>query len=475
MRRRKNGSPLLFTYFALALTTVPAPAWAQTNPVPFINEPLVPASVAPGSAGFTLTVNGTGFVQGSVVNWSMGGTSTPLATTFVSTSELTAAVPAGNVVTAGTASVTVSSPTPGGGTSNAVFLQIVTAESQVFLTGFDVTSVYAGDGVAVGDLNNDGKADFVVANGCCNYISVFLGNGDGTFRPVTTYTTGNGKLPLVPALGDFNGDGNLDLVVTDNASRSVTVWLGNGDGTLQAPRSFPAGNEPYSVTVADFNRDGKLDLAVSDSVRAGIAILLGNGDGTFKKPLFYSALLATAQGQTTVGDFNGDGKLDVAHASVNSDLVLVGFGKGDGTFQPPVPFRVGGPSLSVVAADFNGDGVLDLAGSTSSNTVSVLLGRGKGKFRPYTDYPTGTNPYLVLTGDFNGDGILDLATVNYDTVAGNTLSILLGNGDGTFQSHVDYQAGTAPNWGATADFNGDGRPDFVIPNISGNTISVDLQ
>jgi hypothetical protein len=136
---------------------------------------------------------------------------------------------------------------------------------------------------------------------------------------------------------------------------------------------------------------------------------------------------------------------------------------------------VNGPPTSVATADFNGDGNLDLAVATTNNTISVLLGSGTGKFQKYTDYATGTNPELVLMGDFNGDGILDLATVNDDTVTGNTLSILLGNGDGTFQSHVDYQAGTTPFWGVTADLNGDGRLDFALPNISAASMFIELQ
>jgi hypothetical protein len=237
-------------------------------------------------------------------------------------------------------------------------------------------------------------------------------------------------------VGDFNGDGKLDLVVVNSGSNNASVLLGNGDATFQTALDFDIGGTPISVAVGDFNGDGKLDLAVVTNPASPnqISILLGYGDGTFQAPVTYAA--GSVPVSVAVGDFNGDGKLDLAVANISPgntgpSMVSVLLGNGDGTFQPAVEYGAGSDtdSSSVALGDFNGDGKLDLAVaySGSTNRVSILLGNGDGTFQSAVDYAgaslPGTSPPVL--GDFNGDGRLDMAVID---AASSTVFVLLQPG-----------------------------------------------
>ena len=204
----KNRVSLIATYrflasFLIALSALTGAANAQ-NPVPVINQPLVPDAIAPGSAGFTLTVNGTGFASGSVVKWNGG----PRATTLVSKSRLKATVLSSDVAKAGTASITVVSPGPGGGISNVAFFEVTIASSAIVLTTSVLRSGVSPAAVAVGDFNRDGKLDLAVANNASASVSILLGKGHGMFKPAVDYGLGFGSHhPNSAAVGDFNGDG----------------------------------------------------------------------------------------------------------------------------------------------------------------------------------------------------------------------------------------------------------------------------
>jgi hypothetical protein len=322
-----------FQLFLLTVGTV----WAQ-NPVPFINEPLVPDTVMPGSAGFTLIVNGTGFAKGAVVNW----TGSARATRFVSSSQLNAAVLSSDIAKAGTASVTVLNPSPGGGVSNTVFFPVALPTNYV-LTGSALAVSTGPESVATADFNKDGILDLVVADPGSGEVSVALGEGDGTFQSPVSYTVGQGgSVNFMVAVGDFNADGNQDFVVLSSGGDLVSVFIGNGDGTFKPRVDYPVGTDPSSVAVADLHGDGKLDLAVtnqnctkvSPSCGEGtVSILLGNGDGTFRAAVEYPA--GSDPNSITVGDFNRDGKLDSAVVNGNAvgpSTVSILINGGDGTF-----------------------------------------------------------------------------------------------------------------------------------------------
>jgi hypothetical protein len=440
----------------LLLFLVTTRAAVAQNPVPLINQPLVPDAVEPGKAGFILTVNGSGFVSRSVAHWN----GSALPTTFVSDSQLKASVPASDVAQPGTASVTVVNPSPGGGTSNVVFFAVTPPTTAIALAATVGSGTYPGiypSPVAVGDFNRDGNLDLAVGNKSSNNVTVLLGNGDGTFEAAVNYATGSE--PWSVAVGDFNGNGKLDLIVANTGSNNVSVLLGNGDGTFQAAVNYGTGSGPWSVAVGDFNADGKLDLIVANTGSNNVSVLLGNGDGTFQPAVNYGAVAQPVAIAT--GDFDRDGKLDLAVTSDTGANVSVLLGNGDGTFQSAVNYNTGGSPRSVALGDFNNDGKLDLAvANLASNNVTVLLGNGDGTFQAAVNYDVGVWPMAVALGDFNGDGKLDLVTANNN---GNNVSVLFGNGDGTFQEHQDFSGILHPESLAIGDFNGDGRLDIAVP------------
>jgi hypothetical protein len=337
--------------------------------------------------------------------------------------------------------------------------------------------------VATSDFNGDGFLDLAVANSNCpifpdcgaGTISILAGNGDGTFRAPSQYSTGTKTDPYAVVVGDFNGDKIADLAVANYATNTVGVLLGVGNGTFMAHVDFPVGSEPASLATGDFNADGKLDLVVANFHGNTVSVLLGNGDGTFKAAENYS--VGNGPVSVAVGDFNGDRKLDLVVVNETDNNASVLLGNGDGTFQAQVayPTGVGGNPLSVVVGDFNGDHNLDLAvADFQTQQVSVLLGNGDGTFQPVKAYSTGANPSSIAIADFNGDGKLDLALTStpLGSSPGNMVSLLLGNGDGTFGSPALFGTGSEAYSAAVGDFNGDGATDLAVANGISNTVSV---
>ena len=336
--------------------------------------------------------------------------------------------------------------------------------------------------VAVGDFNGDGVLDLAVASAAPTLItgtapgtvSVLLGNGNGTFQAALNVALGMD--PRFVAVGDFNGDGAPDLVVAEDggytcSQRScvsnpggVSVLLGNGDGTVQGAKSLAAGANPQSVAVGDFNRDGVPDLAVAGA--NDVSVLLGNGDGTFQGVKSLAA--GPNPRSVAVGDFNGDGVLDLAVPYTDwgpgTSGVSVLLGNGDGTFQTPRTFAVADGPWSVAVGDFNGDRVADLAVATG-NGISVLLGAGDGTFQAARNF--GARGLVLAVGDFDGDGVPDLALAGVQGV-----EVLLGNGDGTFRAPRTFGVGASPSSVAAGDFNGDGKLDLATANYIGSDVSV---
>jgi hypothetical protein len=318
--------------------------------------------------------------------------------------------------------------------------------------------------VAVADFNKDSVPDLVTASPEHGVLSVFLGKGDGSFRPARVTTVTNIG-PFVA--GDFNNDGKADVVW------GQSVLLGNGDGTFQPAQmlSLPKNQLPNFFAAGDFNNDGKLDLAVGaytetqivtnprhgtfgGSITPYVTILLGQGDGSFRAK-------STIQGVGTiivVGDFNRDRNLDALAPGMN--LLL---GNGDGSLQKPVATAGanGAGAVPLAVGDFNGDGELDVVSLNSqSDTVCMFLGSGSGTFQaPQTVAAVTAANAAVVVGDFNRDGTPDVVITDGGS---GTASVLFGNGDGTFQAPQNVSAGAHPTCvGAVGDFNSDGWFDLV--------------
>src|SRR5262249_23163068 len=227
--------------------------------------------------------------------------------------------------------------------------------------------------------------------------------------------------------GDLNGDGKADVAVTNSgsATNTVSVLLGNGDGTLQTKTDFTTGTNPSSIAAADLNGDSHTDLAVTNQNSNSVSILLGIGNGTF---------------------------------------------------QPKTDFATGSSPASVALGDLNGDHKLDLVvanNGSGANSVSVLLGNGDGSFQAKTDYPTGAGPISVALADLNGDGKLDVVTANNGASGnGSTASVLLGNGDGSLQAGTAYNTAMGPRSVALGDLNGDGVADMIVSCSGSNVVSV---
>jgi Bacterial Ig-like domain (group 3)/FG-GAP-like repeat len=424
-------------------------------------------------------------VPGSVVDWN----GTPLPTAFVNQDELTAAIPAADLSAERTASITVTSPVPGGGVSNAVPFAVTNPSRALSFTKSTYSVGNSVISLVAADFNHDGLTDLAIVNSSgtaqqCPFLGnagtgsvvVLLGNGDGTFTFKWSEELScidqslGGVWGLSVTAGDSNGDGTLDLEVLYNDGalhNQIATFLGNGDGTFTYFVSNILGEAVAGpIETGDFNRDGKWDMAFPFfTFLDDIVLLLGNGDGSFDfsalgLPVYISQSLVT-------GDFNRDGILDLVSGpgslrGTGPPFSPVLLGKGDGTFTV-APTQ---PSLSIGAAlttgDFNGDGILDLAfGEYSSSVLKVLLGNGDGTFREKRGQPPVQGFSLLSTADFNGDGNLDLIVANQ---ANHTMSVLRGNGRGGFRHPVVNSVSGGPFSVAAADFNGDGRSDLVTAN-----------
>jgi hypothetical protein len=445
----------LFCLFTIFISTI---ALAQKNPIPLVNPPLVPDSAKPGRGGFTLTVNGTGFSSGAVVNWN----GTPRTTEVISNSQLKAMIGAADVAKSGTASVTVVNPAPGGGTSSVVYFPVAEPLSSVALAARPSRIGYGS--IVVGDFNNDGKLDIVLGQEAKNQagwtISLFRGNGDGTFKaPIQSFISAAYTDIMQLITGDFNADGRLDLAAywVAGGDLGTEILLNNGDGTFTDSKNGITGLGVFG----DLRGIGVLDgVGSGQGYGDGSAVIeLGNGKGGFTQGEVLN-VFADGAGPAAIGDFNGDGKLDLAIPGLPSGGVMVFLGNGDGTFPPNGVTYSTTNSGALVAADVNGDGKLDLI-----NSGCVLLGKGDGTF---TQGSCTSVPFSLMTvGDFNGDGKSDLAGIffNYETNA-QTFAIALGNGDGTFRAPIEVAAGSLAvgafqqGFGA-GDFNGDGKLDLV--------------
>jgi len=512
MKPSRASSILQFTGCAgllLMLLSAGAPtAQAQAPPIQ-VTEADPP--VAAQGVNLNVLIKGNGFERGAISRFFVTGTADPggitvRTTTFFSSTELVVNIDVAGAAAIADFDIEVENPdfrTGKGIELLAVLLPgsdpappgYVGFAGQDYATG---TTSLAQPAVVTADFNGDGVLDLATTNVDDNSVSVLLGNGDGTFQGKTDFATGLGPRDLAAA--DFNGDTHLDLVVANFLDDSLSVLLGNGDGTFQGKTDYATGGRPRGVVAADFNGDGRADVATANHAQFAntVSVRLGNGDGTFGVRTDF--VTSTSPMSIIAADFNGDGKLDVATPNLNANNASVLLGNGDGTFGANLDTPTGREPWSLTAADFNRDGKLDLATPNGGDgTASLLLGQGNGTFNPTSDLSTDIRPRAVIATDFDNDGNPDLATAhnsyriipcrfpippsacqtpNAFRIFPNTLWLRFGNGDGTFGNPLSFSLGSGgPREAAAAagDFNADGRVDLAITDPDSSLVTVLLQ
>jgi hypothetical protein len=331
--------------------------------------------------------------------------------------------------------------------------------------------------VAVADFDGDGAPDLATANSAGGTVSVLRGHGDGGFAPALHFSVGPAAafaFPLSVAVGDFDGDGAPDLATANSGTDDVTILLGDGSGLFARATTFPVGiplASPVSVAVGDFDGNGALDLATANGGSGTVSVLLGDGGGGFA-PATGVSVPAAAPSSVAVGDIDGNGTQDLATANAFSNNVSVFLGDGSGGFAPAVDHAVVGLNpRSVALANLDGAGAVDLlTANQTSHTVSALIGTGGGGFAPGgAGFTVGSGPVFVAVGDLDGDGRDDLATANQDS---GDVSAVLVDPVSSIPTVTDFAVGSFPHSLAMGDFNADDATDLVSANAGSDTVSV---
>jgi len=292
------------------------------------------------------------------------------------------------------------------------------------------------------------------------------------FSGPTAYSVGSN--PVAVVTGDFNSDGKSDLAVANSGSNDVSILLGNGDGTFQSAMNY-AVEDPVSIAVEDFNGDHRLDLAVASGSSNQVSVLLGNGEGSFQPALHYN----TGAEYIVAADFNGDHKPDLLLSG--GGVISTLLGTGDGTFQAAISSPGGGTDF-VAVADFNGDGRMDVAtgtgmanGESDTGKLLILLGNGDGTFQTAISSSLSFWPQYFIAADFNGDGKIDLAAAVRENIFGGDIRVFLGHGDGTFSASTSVK-GTFASFVAVGDLNSDGRPDLIgLEHVGPQNLPMEVQ
>lgn len=355
--------------------------------------------------------------------------------------------------------------------SRQLFVQGVNAEGLLTQHGNQIQMEPDARGMAAADLDGDGLADIVVANGISQKVNVYFaqpGNSIGW----ANFTTGAGYFvgaaPEAVTLADVNGDGHPDIVTANAGDASVSVLLNKGDGTFGPARKFKTIVDPIHVALADLDGDGHLDIVTVDQSGNAVSVLMGKGDGTFSPHKEYATGLMPAG--LAIGDLDGDGKPDIVVANTTDGTVSLLAGVGDGTFKPKTDLTTAAGPISIGLADSTGAGALhSVITASQDGTISVLVGDGHGAFAGHVDYKMGDPVNTMAVADMNGDGLSDVvvASVGGINMNGNKTSIVYANDDGTLQAGKSVALPDLAIGLASGDFDHDGNLDVVVgvPNL----------
>jgi hypothetical protein len=339
--------------------------------------------------------------------------------------------------------------------------------------------------ISAADVSKAGTARIQVENGLpgggySNVVNFPIGHSKTSLTGVISVAqSGNGA--SWPAVGDFNRDGKLDVASVNISANTVSVFLGNGDATFQPRIDYSVGTQPWYIIAADFNDDGNLDLAVANKGSNNVSILLGKGDGTFQPAISFAA----GNGPTAVAtaDFNHDGKLDLVLPNPPDNTISVLLGNGDGTFGATLTAATGPYPVHVAVADFDLDGKMDVVVADANcatspcgfGSISVLRGNGDGTFRARRDFQSNLATNFVAVADFNRDGLSDIVAVNsevFDTYG--TVGYFKNTGQGIFAAPVEYTTSQASTALVLGDFNNDGKLDIAVLNSEGANLTLEF-
>ncbi|CAF1313567.1 unnamed protein product [Rotaria sordida] len=331
------------------------------------------------------------------------------------------------------------------GTNNVLILSQYFVKPSVRQTNYLVEKNSRSSSVVIYDFNNDNRLDLLVNNFNNDSLLLLTGNDDGTFKRTTTYSTGYKSAPKHICIGDFNNDNRMDIVTANYGSDSVGILLAQGNGTFSNVTTYfvSYGSAPWSVDVGDFNNDSRLDVVTTNFRSGSLSVLLGQGNGSFGKAMTYSANIIVQPVSVAVGDVNNDKKLDIVITDGSSDIVGVLLGYGNGTFSNVMTYVVGRSSApnGISLFDLNNDNHLDLIVTTrDEGFIGIFLGYGNGSFQEMTKYSTGSlsSTYRIAIADFNNDYRYDFAVTD---IVNDKIIIFYGYGNGSFQLARTYFTG----------------------------------
>jgi hypothetical protein len=328
--------------------------------------------------------------------------------------------------------------------------------------------------VVMADVTGDGKLDLVVGNSGSNDVSILPGVGNGSFGVQQRFAAGTRV--KYAAVADMNGDAKPDVVTANEGANTVSVLIGNGSGGFGSPTSYSTCQRPHEVALADLNGDARPDVISACWLNGEVSVRLNSAGGVLGTATTYASGGNTLS--IVAADFDGDGDRDVASANHGQSRVSVFLNNGSGSLATPVKYVTGGVPHEIRSRDLNGDGDLDLVtANDKANTVNVLLGNGNGTFGTYHAYATGLAPMSVAIADLDGDGAWDLATADSsgypDPLGATDIGVLLGNGNGTFDTVQKFPAGQHPFSVAAGDLDADGDQDLASANLHvGNNATV---